>query len=96
MNQPANSVVRAVWEDPVVQLAAICPLCALAALSPTAALAAISPVLRVFNPAVNPSAALLAFVLSNPQQMITSRAVARTTTRLAELGLKHRFRTIYR
>lgn len=50
-----------VFEDPVVQLAALCPFCALAALSPTAALAALSPALRIFNPAINPNAARLAF-----------------------------------
>lgn len=47
--------------DPVVQLAAICPICALAALRPEAALAALAPSLVLFNPALNPEAALLTF-----------------------------------
>lgn len=55
-----------VFSDPVVQLAALCPLCALAAISPKAALAALSPVLRLFNPAINPNAALLAFGAFDP------------------------------
>lgn len=58
-----RQTVRAVFSDPVVQLAALCPLCALAALSPAAALAALSPTLAIFNPAINPGAALLAFRL---------------------------------
>jgi hypothetical protein len=58
------STPRAVFEDPVVQLAALCTICALAALSPQAALAALSPTLRPFNPAINPNAALLSFANS--------------------------------
>lgn len=61
MQEPHKSTPREVFKDPIVQLAALCPLCALAALSPEAALAALSPVLRLFNPALNPAAALLAF-----------------------------------
>lgn len=53
-----------VFSDPIVQLAAICPICALAALKPEAALAALSPTLALFNPAINPRAALLSFGLS--------------------------------
>lgn len=53
-----------VFTDPVVQLAAVCPLCALAALKPEAALAALSPALAPFNPAISPNAALLSFGLS--------------------------------
>lgn len=56
-----KSTPQEVFTDPIVQLAALCPLCALAALSPKAALAALSPTLRLFNPAINPAAALLAF-----------------------------------
>lgn len=52
-----------VYEDPVVQLAALCPICALAALSPAAALAALSPGLALFNPAINPRATVLAFFM---------------------------------
>jgi len=59
-----QSVTREVFEDPIVQLAAISPICALAALSPTAALSALSPTLGRFNPAINLRAALLSFVLS--------------------------------
>lgn len=65
MNSPRHEheeITREVFDDQIVQLAAICPLCALSALSPAAALAALSPMLRVFNPAVNPNAALLSFV----------------------------------
>lgn len=50
-----------VFDDVIVQLAALDPIAALAAVSPTAALAALSPVLQVFNPAINIRAALLAF-----------------------------------
>ncbi len=52
-----------VFLDPVVQLAALCPVCALAALRPEAALAALAPGLVLFNPAINPAAALAAFAL---------------------------------
>lgn len=55
------STPQQVFHDAVVQLAAIDPIAALAALSPVAALAALSPVLKLFNPAVNVRAALLAF-----------------------------------
>jgi len=57
-------VTRQVFEDPIVQLAALCPICALSALSPVAALSALSPALWRFNPALNPRAALLAFFVS--------------------------------
>lgn len=57
----AASTPQHVFHDAVVQLAAIDPIAALAALSPVAALAALSPVLRIFNPAANARAALLAF-----------------------------------
>lgn len=63
---PEDTAPREVFEDKVVQLAAICPICALAALSPAAALSALSPVLNLFNPALNPAAALLAFVTAPP------------------------------
>ena len=58
---PVASTPQRVFEDAVVQLAAIDPIAALAALSPVAALAALSPVLQMFNPAINVRAALLAF-----------------------------------
>src|SRR5690606_13995193 len=48
--------------DPVVQLAARCPICALAALRPEAAIAALAPGLVLFTPAINPVAAAVAFV----------------------------------
>ncbi len=73
-------VTREVLLDPIVQLAALCPLCALAAIDPVAALAALSPTLRIFNPAINPRAALLAFSL-NPQGSVHSRV----RRRIAEL-----------
>ena len=52
-----------VFFDPVVQLAALCPICALAALRPEAALAALAPGLVLFNPAINPAAAVAAFAV---------------------------------
>jgi hypothetical protein len=61
-----ESTPQEVFSDPIVQLAALCPLCALAALSPEAALAVLSPTLRTFNPALNPGAAHLAFSGFNP------------------------------
>jgi hypothetical protein len=59
MNVPGN-----VFTNPLTQLGAISPLAGLAAANPVAALASKSPALNIFNPAVNPNAALLAF---NPQ-----------------------------
>lgn len=53
-----------VFFDPIVQLAALCPICALAALRPEAAIAALAPALVLFNPALNPEAALLSFALA--------------------------------
>jgi len=50
-----------VFFNPAVQLAPFSPLGSLAAFSPPAALAAKSPTLAIFNPAINPRAALLAF-----------------------------------
>lgn len=72
--RPEEPVTYEVFEDPVVQLAALCPICALAALSPAAALAALTPTLRVFNPAINPNAAMLAFV--TPRLAIDARVKA--------------------
>lgn len=86
---PDYPVTRDVFEDPIVQLAAICPFCALAALSPAAALAALSPALRLFNPAVNPNAALLAFSLSGGAQAgVTAKVGARVQNRLTGVALK--------
>lgn len=59
---PEKSAPVEVFEDPIVQLAALCPICALAVFSPAAALSALVPGLSVFNPAINPRAALLAFL----------------------------------
>lgn len=50
-----------VFGSPAVQLAPFSPLASLAAFNPAAALAAKSPVLSIFNPAINPRAAFLAF-----------------------------------
>lgn len=82
----AGGVTRQVFEDPIVQLAALCPLCALAALSPAAALSALSPVLRHFNPATNPFAALLAF--SRDQAKTQFVIAARIGNTRARLGAK--------
>jgi hypothetical protein len=73
-----------VFTDPVVQLAALCPICALAALKPEAALAAISPILALFNPAINPSAALLSFSLRQNAKM--SQGAAALGWRTAKLA----------
>lgn len=78
--RPEEPVTYEVFGDPIVQLAAICPICALAALSPVAALAALAPTLRVFNPAINPNAAMLAFVA--PQLAIHAHVKARILTAL--------------
>lgn len=88
-NEP---VAQEVFTDPVVQLAALCPICALSALSPEAALAALSPTLNIFNPALNPQAALLAFSMSNPQARIADYANRRAYGRFQELLWKHRLR----
>lgn len=50
-----------VFLNPAVQLAPFSPISSLAAFNPSAALAVKSPVLNIFNPAVNPRAAFLAF-----------------------------------
>lgn len=73
MTDPHESTPQDVFTDPIVQLAALCPLCALAALSPEAALAALSPTLRRFNPALNPAAALLAFSGYRPGRLPRGR-----------------------
>lgn len=52
---------KAVFSNPVAQLSAFSPFAALAALSPISALTALSPALNIFNPAVNPRAAILSF-----------------------------------
>lgn len=85
---PQGHTVHQVFQDPVVQLAALCPICALAALSPAAALAALSPVLQLFNPAVTPHAALVAFAGSNPRVTISFLAGIRVGIRLAQLRLR--------
>lgn len=51
----------AVFTNPATQLAAFNPFLSLAASNPFAAEAALSPTLNIFNPAVNPRAAFLAF-----------------------------------
>jgi len=84
-----QNTVHQIFQDPVVQLAALCPLCALAALSPVAALAAVSPVLQLFNPAVNPRAALIAFASSNPRATISFLVGVRVGMRLSELQWRH-------
>jgi hypothetical protein len=86
--EPEQHVTREVFTDPIVQLAALCPLCALAALSPAAALSALSPVLRIFNPAINPAAALLAFTVSAGPAAVTSRLQSRVANRLT--GVVHK------
>jgi hypothetical protein len=55
------SPAQQVFTNPLNQLAALNPFAALAAVNPTAALTALSPTLNIFNPAVNPNAALLNF-----------------------------------
>lgn len=97
MNQPKSepNVTRRVFDDPIVQLAAICPICALSALDPAAALSALSPVLAIFNPAINPRAALLAFVLGGPGG-IQAQVGARVATRLTGVHLKAQSRGLIR
>lgn len=73
MQARRESTPQDVFTDPIVQLAALCPLCALAALSPEAALAALSPALWPFNPALNPAAALLAFSRFHPGRVPRGR-----------------------
>lgn len=61
MNLGAFSAPGQVFANPAVDLAPFSPIASLAAFNPSAALAAKSPVLNIFNPAVNPQAAFLAF-----------------------------------
>lgn len=92
MSQSADGLApRTVFSDPVVDLAALCPICALAALNPTAALAALSPALRLYNPAINPAAAWLAFIApaTGVSVHIRSKASARTAAlMLVRAGLE--------
>jgi hypothetical protein len=81
-------VTQQIFSDPIVDLAALCPLCALAALNPVAALMVLSPTLRIFNPAINPNAALLAFSGYHPQTAIGNQIGARIGNRLNGLTLK--------
>lgn len=57
---PASSPLTT-FANPAVQLAPLSPFGSLAALNPVAALTALSPSLNIFNPAINPNAAFLAF-----------------------------------
>lgn len=56
-----KSSPASVFKNPIDQLAAFSPIASLAATNPFAALSAGSGTLQIFNPAVNPRAALLAF-----------------------------------
>lgn len=56
-----KSAPQQIFASPIDQLAPLNPVAALAATNPAAALSAKSPVLQLFNPAVNPNAALLSF-----------------------------------
>lgn len=49
------------FTNPIAMLGALNPFAALAASNPAAALLALSPTLNIFNPAINPNAALLNF-----------------------------------
>ncbi len=88
--QRTASTTQDVFNDPIVQLAALCPICALSALSPTAALAALSPMLRLFNPAINPAAALLSFAMGGGAATITARVYGRLGTRMTGLASRTR------
>lgn len=57
----AKNTPAIVFKNPVDQLAAFSPIASLAASNPYAALSAGSHTLQIFNPAVNPRAALLSF-----------------------------------
>ena len=60
--------------NPAAQLAPLSPFGALAASNPFAALTALSPTLNIFNPAINPNAALLAFnPLAAPTLALSSK-----------------------
>jgi len=73
-NTPASLFFK-----PAAQLAALDPFASLAASNPVAALAALSPSLNIFNPAVNPNAALLAFnPAAAPSLALSSKAGSAT------------------
>lgn len=61
MNFGKFNAPGAIFASPLAQLGALSPFGALAAANPVGALASLSPSLNIFNPAVNPNAALLAF-----------------------------------
>lgn len=88
-------ITQEIFEDPIVQLAALCPICALSALSPAAALAALSSSLRVFNPAINPYAALLSFSLDWPQVMLAHSIQASVLRTFQQNALRRERRGLF-
>jgi len=74
MNLGAFNPTANLFVNPAAQLAALSPFASLAASNPVAALASLSPTLNIFNPALNPNAALLAFnPLAAPTLALTSK-----------------------
>jgi len=74
-----SNPTQKLFKNPVAQLGALSPFAALAASNPVAALAALSPSLNIFNPAVNPNAALLAFnPAAAPSLALSSKAGSAT------------------
>lgn len=61
MNLGAFNPTLQAFTNPLAQLGALNPFAALAASNPFAALTSLSPTLNIFNPAINPNAALLSF-----------------------------------
>lgn len=75
MNFGLANTPAAIFGSPLAQLGGLNPFLGLAAINPVASLAALSPVLNIFNPALNPNAALLAFnPLAAPALSLSSLA----------------------
>lgn len=74
------------FKNPVAQLGALSPFAALAASNPVAALAALSPSLNIFNPAVNPNAALLAFNPASANILALSAKAGKATLPFGKFG----------
>lgn len=79
------------FKNPVAQLAPFNPFAALAAANPVAALAAKSPALNIFNPAVNPNAALLQFNPAAAPSLALSGTQGLATLPFGKLGKLGKF-----
>lgn len=85
-NVPVN-----LFLNPAAQLAPFSPFGALAASNPVAALTALSPALNIFNPAVNPNAAFLAFNPAAAPSLALGSVAGKATLPFGKLGKLGKF-----